>query len=335
MSVVPALKRLSGIAWSLPPMKMPIALSAMAALPALNTEEGMDVKMLAAIEQFQLPSAIGAPSSLFDSLRLALAGFKLTDLDALALELPLAMTSFENNIKPNFKRLLNSNMMPFLSLGPIAGLFLKIKLDLGIDPIKIDLPTLGDMQKAAANRMQFRLPNKLNMKLNSMKLYIPLMQLALKMNMELGETFSALMKSRMQMLSNLHRPSLQPTWPILVPEMMRLAMALEAIAAIEEAFGPDALDGHSGSSRMVSTIKMWSNFKLPMPPIKADLSPPVLPAPELLEQMTAHPANAFPVFNTAGMKFPVMGPLSACGSLAFAFKKTIGIDPLAIKCGLC
>ncbi|MEM9050142.1 MAG: hypothetical protein AAGC92_15660 [Pseudomonadota bacterium] len=270
------------------PLQMKLALAAGMAIDA----ERADFRINAGLETLQLPSvALGSKLfSLAASLNIAGGAFTLDDLPKLEVQMRQTAHSFNSAIWPKLSFLTRINPMPVINLALIARLALQLKA-LKIDPMN---PTgMAPPPAIPAHVMAFRLSPP---KLAAVKLAIglpPLFKLAEKMNIPLGDPVGpSALSNRLGLLAGLTPPKLVVAWP----QALKLAMVLEALAKIKEAFGPDAMTP-GGQTRIAAMLKTWMRLALPVPMPALALSEKLALLPKLEDvkagtALASHPALA-------------------------------------------
>lgn len=307
--VTPILKRLSTINWAVPPTTMPKSLATMA---DTTPRQETDQQLVEAVKRKEPPRKL-EPYGLFDSLSMAVQGLKVSDFESLPEELTSAVTSYKENVQPKFAKLTAANVMPLMKLHQIANAMNKVKQDHGIDPANTDQRTLQQIQPA---------PAKPPHDFSNWMSYIPIMNLAKALDRKIDKDFNREMRSQVQQLSQIRDPA-----PRTTADMTRLAAILNAVASIEEAFGPEAL-GERGPEHIAHTVNKWQSYQVYPTPAS-----PVEPTQEQMEQMMQ--IQELPAFDTSGKRFPVMAPLTASGALVSALNRSVGINPLSEACGAC
>ncbi|MEM6932236.1 MAG: hypothetical protein AAF526_01485 [Pseudomonadota bacterium] len=218
----------------------------------------------------------GPLASLALTLNLCIGTFTLDDLPMLDLQMQQAAESFQKNIWPRLKFLSTFKIQPLLDMAICARLVLDLT-DMGLDPFNI---SAGDIPSSSSLPHSFRFamsPPKLQM----MKLMLglpPLFNVAAALDLPpLGDPEAApAWNNKMAGLAKLSPPTLQIPFPLI----LKLAMVLEALAKIHEAFGPNALSP-SYRSQIMAMFKLFMklNIPLPMPALaltpKLELLPPM------------------------------------------------------------
>ncbi|MEM7670502.1 MAG: hypothetical protein AAF317_15430 [Pseudomonadota bacterium] len=280
------------IGLALPPL--PLQMKLMAALPALDPMERADIQMAMHFDNLVLPKIDmgGGPlASLALTLNMVMGTFKIDDLPMLEMQMEQAAQSFERNIWPRLSFLSTFKIQPLLDMAICARLVLDLT-DMGLDPFNIS-PSDVPMNSSAQHNFRFGMtPPKLKM----MKLMLglpPLFKVAEALNVPpLGEPESAqLWNNRVMGLAKLSPPTLQIPFPLI----LKLAMVLESLAKIHEAFGPDALHP-SYRSQILAMFKLFMKLNIPIPMPALALKPKIdlLPAMEeikLAERYASKPLD--------------------------------------------
>lgn len=242
---------------------IPLQLKLAAALPALEPRERLDMRIDSGFDPVRLPTISTGGGPLFSmamSLNMAMGTFTLDDLPKLDFEMQQAANSFHRNIWPRLSFLTTFKMQPLLNYAIAARLVLDLR-DLGLDPLKMtpaDIP----MQNFGKDHFIFRVhPLKLTM----LKLLLglpPLFKLNDALEVPpLGDPESQpALRSKLQNLSTLSPPSLQIPFPLI----LKLAMVLESLATIKEAFGPQAMSPQY-RSQIMAQFRLFARLNLPIP----------------------------------------------------------------------
>ena len=245
---------------ALPPV--PLSMKLLATLPHLDPAERLDMKIDAGFDPMRLPniSILGGPLAQISlTLALAVGNFKIDLLPQLEFEMEQAASSFQRNIWPRLGFLTTFKIQPLLNLVLAARLALDLR-ELGLDPMTMkagDLPPHPGYHNFAFRLSPFKL------KMARLTAALPNL---LKMNETLkvpplgdNDCFPTL-NNRLNGLAGLSPPSLQIPFPMI----LKLAMVLESLATIKEAFGDDALSP-SRLSRIEMMMRLWMTFNIPIP----------------------------------------------------------------------
>ncbi|MEM8740473.1 MAG: hypothetical protein AAGE13_03160 [Pseudomonadota bacterium] len=319
------------------PPKIPIQMKLTLAAGIAMEAERADIRLATGFETMHLPS-VKLGSKLFSiaaGLNIAGGVFTLDDIPMLELQMNEAAASFQRNVWPRLSFLTSINPMPVINLAMIA------RLSLALEALKIDPMNPTGMTPPAsppAHILALRLSPP---KLAAMKLVAglpPLFKIAEKMNIPLGDPVGpTALANRLSLLSGLAPPKLTVSWPL----MLKLALVLESLAKIKEAFGVDAMTP-AGQTRIAMMLKGWMKLALPipMPAIalmeKLDLLPPV-PDIKAGTELANHPALAamarfsppklaiLPFLNVMvalkaalDLELPVFDQCAACNSIGSA-----------------
>lgn len=241
---------------------VPLSMQLVAALPGLDPAKREDIQIEAAFESMRLPTINlgGGPlASIALTLSLAVGTFKIDNLPQLEFEMQQSAESFSKNVWPKLGWLTSLKIQPLLNLALAARLALDLQAQ-GIDPFNVQA---GDLPEApTSSSFNFRLtPPQLAMA----RLLAGLPSL-LKMNEALNlppigdpESMSSMSHS-LNGLAGLSPPSIQIPFPLI----LKLAMVLESLAKIQEAFGDEALSP-SGMSSINAMLSLWARFNIPIP----------------------------------------------------------------------
>ena len=257
-----------GLTPVLPP---PPQLRLAAALPAL--ENRLDMQIATGFDVMRLPNIVfgGGPLAQIAMTLSMMAGtFTLDDLPMLEFQMQQAAVSVERNVWPRLNNLAQLKIQPLLNYAIIARLVLDLRA-LGIDPFRTDTfpppPTFHSF-RFALTRPQLQMVRLLAG-------LPPLMKLTEVLNLPpLGETGAvSALRNRLNGLATLTPPKLIIPMPLLT----KLAMVLESLATIQEAFG----DAFSPSTlgRIDAMLRLWGRLPFPVP----------IPALALNEKLQALP----------------------------------------------
>ena len=249
-----------------PPLSMKLAL----ALPALTPDNRLDMQINAGFDPARLPSInFGGGGGLMQiamTLSLMAGTFTLDDLPTLELEMAQASESLMSNVWPRLGWLTTLKIQPLLNFTIVARLALDLQA-LGIDPFNIE--SFPDMAHGASPNLRFALtPPKL-----AMARFVAALPNLLSMNAALnlpplgeqgGAASSNTLSDALLSLSNLQPPSLA----ISMPALQKLALVMQSLATIQEAFGPGAFLPPM-FPRIERMLAVWASMRLPMPPLDA------------------------------------------------------------------
>lgn len=317
---------------ALPPL--PLNMKLLAALPCLDPADRPDIAMELYFDNIRLPNIDtgGGPlASMALSLNMAMGTFKIDNLPMLELEMETAAQSFQRNIWPRLKFLTQFKIQPLLNFAIVARLVLDLTA-LGFDPMNMkagDLPPRSNF-----SNFKFALsPPKLKM----MKLMLglpPLIKVAEQLNVPpLGDPEAAPMwNNKMRALSALSPPTLQIPFPLI----LRLAMVLESLATIKEAFGPDALRPNM-VSRISMMMKLFMTFNIPIPLPALALKPKLdmLPPMEDIKLAEHHHGSGLNLrSNFSAPKLAIMPFLNVMIALHAAMNLALDMETWD-QCGSC
>ncbi|XDA99847.1 hypothetical protein AB1M95_08095 [Sulfitobacter sp. LCG007] len=242
----------------LPPV--PLSLKLAAALPALDPENRLDLQIAAGFDPALMPNLdMGGGGLANIAMMVSLMGgnFAIDDLPQLAAQLELAAESITRNVWPRLGWLTQLKIQPLIAYSVLARLVIDLR-EVGLDPFEAMEPppeTYFDSYSLALTPPQLRMAQLMG----------GLPQI-LEMNAAfdlppLGETGALdAMANHLHGLASLTPPSLA----IPLPLLQKLALVLEALATIEEAFGSDAFSPNM-LSRIHAMLRLWSSFRMGLP----------------------------------------------------------------------
>ena len=248
-----------GLTPVLPP---PPSLRLAVALPSFDPAKRADIQIDTGFAPTRLPNIDlgGGPlAQMALTLNMAVGTFKLDDLPMLDFQMQQAAKSFHRNIWPRLSFLTKFKIQPLINFAIVARLVLDLRA-LGIDPMKMQA---GDIPIAPAGaNYRFRLsPPKLMMA----KLAAGLPNL-LKLNETLNvpplgdPEHVTQMRNRLNALSTMTPPTLQIPFPMI----LKLAMVLESLAKIKEAFGDDPFSPAT-RGRIDAMLRFFARLNIPIP----------------------------------------------------------------------
>lgn len=255
------------------PPKIPIALRAAAVLPLLTNEDRLDIKIALAMQNIRLPSIAVAGGPLVAlALKLQLAGgtFTIDDLPTLAAEIRQTAHTLNRHVLPSLRPLLDVKLPPLLQLALVA----RLKLDL--PALKWDAMLGGTAPTVSPFRASLAIPRPQILPLSLAAALPQLLALSETLKVPIGEQGAArAMSNHLRAMAGLGLPTLSLT----IPQIIHIAMVLEAIAKIEAAFGSDAMTP-AGLSSIAAQLKIL--MALPMPPLPdLELAETIAMLPEL------------------------------------------------------
>lgn len=258
-----------------PPPSLKLAL----ALPALDPAKRADIQIDAGFAPVRLPNIDlgGGPlAQVALALNMATGTFKIDDLPMLEFQMDQAARSVHKNIWPRLSFLTTFKMQPLINFAIVARLVLDLRA-LGIDPMEMKA---GDIPIApASSNYRFRLsPPKLQMA--KLAAGLPnLLKLDQTLNIPpLGDPEHVTqLRNRLNALSNLSPPTLHIPFPMI----LKLAMVLESLAKIHEAFGDDPFSPAT-RGRINAMLRFFArlNIPIPMPALALKAKLEVLPPME-------------------------------------------------------
>lgn len=247
----------------------PLTLQLAAALPALAPDARLDMKIDTGFANMVIPNIDfggGPMAQIAMTLSMMAGSFTLDNIPQLQMDMQQAAESFNHNLWPRLQPLMQLKIQPLLNFAIVARLVLDLQA-LGIDPFRVDTFPPAPM----VHSFQFRLtPPKIKMA-RLMAGLPPLMKLTEVLNIPpLGDPGAvSAMNNRLNALSQLTPPKLIVPMPVLA----RMAMVLESLATIQEAFGDGFSPMRLGQIRAM--MRVWTNFPIPIPlaalPLKAKL----------------------------------------------------------------
>ena len=312
---------------------MPLALQAAATIPSL-AEEPIDLKMVMAIQSYRLPNVnFGPAAPVLGSLHMAMGGLKLTSLEAIEVELPVTVNSFERNVLPRLSSLSNLVAMPLIQLASIASVMLRLKVGLGVDPLTLDAKAFAEATSSVTrptHSARVSIPTGVRIKAGQIAALYPMIKLAEDLKLDVGE--AGMVPAASSFLRGVAR--IRPSGFNLnvIPQMQKMAVALSLIATVKEAFGVDALTP-AGQSRVQSSLRLMNGFSPPIPGFKvaAKIAPPPLPPMETMEAVMNTSWHGQMAMKMRGMSFPILPPLRATGSLALALQNAFKAEAFKLE----
>lgn len=329
-SVSPVRSGLAAMKFKFTPPSMPLALQAAVTIPSL-AEEPIDLSLVMAIQSYRLPNInLGPAAPVLGSLQMAMGGLKLPSLEAIELELPLAVNSFEQNMLPRLSSLSNLIAMPLIKLASIGAVILQLKVGLGVDPLKLDAKAFAEATRPATHRARVSIPTGVRIKAGQIAALYPMVKLVEDLKLNVGE--AGVVPAASSLLRGVAR--IRPSGFNLnvIPKMQKMAIALTLVSTVKQAFGADALSP-AGQSRVASSLRLMNRFSPPIPGFKlaAKIAPPPLPPlppMEIMEAVMKTPWHGPMSMKMRGLSFPILPPLRVTGSLALALQNAFKLEPL-------
>lgn len=273
---------LAAMNFSFTPPTIPLQMSAALAIGGGGSMR-LDMAIAAWMQSLKLPS-IKLNGGLFAQLKIAMGMFDLFDLPNLNAQLALGAQSLKANVLPSLQFLAKLNLSAVLRLAMIA------RLQLALDALKINLSAgMPTPPGTFSFNARFALtPPKIM--LGQMILAIPIaLGLSAKLGVpatSLGSHFSALAKIK------------PPSIGISMPMMLKICMALDAIATIKLAFGINAMTS-AGLSQIAAKLRLYAALpmpNIPLPPLALMMKLDGLPSlPDLKAGAGAIPASGLSV----------------------------------------
>lgn len=245
METAPA--ALASMKFNFTPPTIPLQMNAALALGGGSMR--LDMAISAWMQSIKIPS-IMLNGGLMAQLNIAMGMFDLFDLPSLEAQLALGAQSLTTNAWPALQFLASLNLSAVLRLAMIA------RLQLALDALQINLGAgMPPPTSSIALNAKFALtPPQIT--LGHMMLGIPV---ALALSAKLGVPVTQ-MGSHFHALAKIKPPSIG----ISMPSILKICMALNAIATIKAAFGLDAMTG-AGLAKIAATLRLYA--ALPMPDI--------------------------------------------------------------------
>ncbi|MEM7742237.1 MAG: hypothetical protein AAF409_00890 [Pseudomonadota bacterium] len=274
----------------------PLALRLTAAIPALLPEGRLDLQIATGFNFTQLPNIVlgGGPlAQLALTISMSMGTFSFDDIPKLEFQMEMAAASVARNVWPRLGWLTQLKLQPLLNFALIARLVIDLQA-MGLDPMNMTMSPAAPM--VPSTRFALTMPQLAKIQL--VMGLPPLMKMTEALNVPpLGDAGAVPgMNNALMPLASLVPPSLV----IPLPMLTKLAIVLESLATIEQAFG----DAFSPATwQMIdSMMRLWSTFPLPLPIPALALSQKLdlLPTMEdlrLAEQIAGH-SNA-----SLGMSF--------------------------------
>jgi hypothetical protein len=236
--------------------EIPDAMRLAVALPALENQ--LDVKIESGFNPMTLPD-IGFPSGALAKIAMTVnmmsGTFTLDDLPMLEMEMETAADSITRNLWPKLGWLTKPKMQPLINYAILARLVLDLRA-LGIDPL--DPPPLPPV--TPIHTMNFAL-SPLHVRMAKLLVGLPpIMEMAGTLDLPpLGDPgIVPALRNRLLALSKLTPPGLEIPLPLLT----KLAMVLEALATIAEAFGGDAFSSTT-LDQVNLMLTLWTRIPIP------------------------------------------------------------------------
>ncbi|MCD2184670.1 hypothetical protein [Rhizobium sp. GN54] len=335
---VPADSARNRFNWGIMPVlpTAPLTMKLALAIPGMQPASRLDMKIASGFQPETLPNLDfgGGPLGQIAMMLSLMSGtFALDDLPKLEMQMEQAANSIARNVWPRLGWLTTLKMQPLVNYALVARLVLDLQA-LGIDPFVVD--TFPASSSTIPN-FGFAL-SPLKLRMAKIVAGLPtIMQMSEMLDLPpLGDpgAVSAL-NNRLQGMASLAPPSLIIPMPLL----MKLAMVLESLAKIEEAFGPDAFSP-AKLGRIETMLSMWRGFQLPFPTpelalalnAKLDLLP-TMEDIRLGEAVAGQTAGAFAA-NFAPPKLAIGPFLNMVLALHASLQFAIDMEPFDM-CGSC
>ncbi|WP_413205857.1 hypothetical protein [Rhodospirillum sp. A1_3_36] len=330
--------------------EIPEAMHLAVALPALENQ--LDVKIESGFNPVMLPD-IGFPSGALANIAMTInmmsGTFTLDDIPMLEMEMEIAADSITRNLWPKLGWLTKPKIQPLIEYSILARLVLDLRA-LGIDPLDPPpLPPLTPIHTMdfALSPLHVRMAKLLNglppiMKMAETLGLPPIMELVETLDlppiMEMAESLDLLplgdpgivpmLQSRLLPLAELTPPGLEIPLPLLT----KLAMVLESLATIEEAFGGDAFSPTT-LDQVSLMLTLWKRIPIPfaLPLLaryaKLDALPP-LENILLGERLVGSMNKAFAWSNFSPPKLAIAPFLNVVLALNASLRKGLDIEYL-------
>ncbi|WP_181820934.1 hypothetical protein [Loktanella sp. D2R18] len=215
---------------------------------------------------------------LSSQLSMISGSFTLTDLPQFEFEMQQAAESFNRNVWPRLDFLPKFSMRPLLNFALIARLVIDLRA-LEIDPFDVDFFPGGEPVHPGYHDFRF--------KLSPPKLHLARLMAGLPNLLNLNQTFElpplgdpgahSAMLATLTPMAHLTLPKLIVPLPVIA----KMAMVLESLATIQEAFGPDGFSP-MGLGRIQRMLRLWGGVpvSIPMPALALKAKLDVLPSLE-------------------------------------------------------
>ncbi|MEM9146859.1 MAG: hypothetical protein AAGC57_11720 [Pseudomonadota bacterium] len=250
------------------PPKIPLQMHAALSLGGGGSLR-LDMQIAAFMQSLRLPS-FSLNGGLMAQLKIALGMFDLFDIPKLMLQLKMGTESLQAHALPALSFLAKLNLSALLQLAMVA------RLQLALDALKINLAAgMPPVPTSFSFNPHFALKPP-QLQLGTMILGIPI---AMKFSETLGVPVNR-MSSHFAALAKIKPPQLG----ISVNAMLKMCMALDAIATIQAAFGANALSP-SGLSGIAAKLKLYAGLPIPdipLPPLALNAKLDGLPSLDAL-----------------------------------------------------
>ncbi|MBD8891279.1 hypothetical protein [Roseibium litorale] len=312
---------------------VPLSLKLAAALPNLDPASRLDVQIAAGMNPVAMPNVNfgGGPMiGLSMMLSLVAGNFVLDNLPMLEMQMQQAATSLVNNVWPRLGWLTSLKLQPLVNYAIIARLVIDLQA-MGLDPIAMtafppapyftSFSTVLTRPQITMAKFLGGLPSLLKM---NQALNLP----------PLGDAGAMpALQNHLMGLAKLSPPNLVVPTPLL----QKLALVLEALTTINQAFG----DGFSPMT--ISTIErmlaVWSKFQVPIPLGALRLNNLLLTLPKLEdiqlgESMAGSSSFAMPIAQFTPPKLAIAPFLNLVMALHAGLQVALDMEPFDM-CSMC
>ncbi len=322
----------------LPPA--PLTMKLAVALPAIAPDDRLDMQIATGFDPVVLPhmSLFGGPMMQMSMMLSMMSGsFTLDDLPMLEFQMEQAAASITRNVWPRLGWLTTLKIQPLINFAIVARLVLDLRA-LGLDPFTMS----AFPEEIAGPRV-----NSYNFALTRPKLHMAKLMAGLPPLMQLNETLNlpplgdpgavSALQNRLQGLAKLTPPHLA----ISLPMLQKLALALQSLATIEEAFGENLNPSTLGPIRMM--LSRWGHFALPIPlpdalmALTLNEKLDLLPAMEdirLGESVAGSMNTAFAAASFTPPRLAIAPFMNVVMALQGSFQMALEVDPFDM-CSLC
>lgn len=322
--------------WGVTPLlpTLPLSLRLAAALPALDPANRLDMQIAAGFDLARMPRIDfggGAAFQLSAMFNLMVGNFKLDDLPMFEMQMQQAAASIESNVWPRLGYLASLKIQPLLNYALVARLVLDLQ-GFGLDPFEMasEPPVpFSHSYSFALSRPHFEM-------VKFMGGLPALAMLSETLNLPpLGspESYSGL-SNFFGAMANLRPPHLSIPFPTLT----KLALVLESLATINEAFG-DAGFAPATVRRVRLMLQNWSffNIPIPLPALRLNQMLQTLPPMEdikLGERIAGSSNFAAPSFHFSPPRLAISPFLNVMLALQGSLQFAIDMEPFDM-CSMC
>lgn len=321
---------------------VPLSLKLAGAIARIDPEDRLDMRIEAGFSTMTMPNiqlpGIGAAIQLAMALNLAVGNFQLDELPMMEMQMQQAAASIETNVWPKLGYLTTFKMQPLIQYAIVARQVLDLQ-EFGIDPIEMTTEPSVPVSHSfdlALTPPQFQMAQIMG-GLPALALMNESLSLPPLGSPDSFEAMSAVFAG----LSQLTPPNLV----IPMPTLTKLALAMNSLAVIKEAFGDEPFSPVT-MGRVEMMLQNWSRFGIPIPleAMRLDAMLQTLPPMEDI-QLGAEMASdsggsmsfARPTFNFSPPKLSIAPFLNVVLALQGSLQMTL--DPLEMEafdmCSMC